>query len=52
MRAPDEPGFYEFFVVGTLFPFARLDVETEKYYGIDALLNNAHSPARILLEVK
>jgi hypothetical protein len=52
VRAPDEPGLYEFIVVGTLFPFARLDVETEGYYGIDALLNNASSSARILLEVK
>ena len=52
IQAPDEPGFYEFFVVGTLFPFARLDVETEEHYGIDSLLNNAYSPARILLKVE
>jgi len=52
VRAPDEPGHYEFVVVGTLFPFARLDVETEEYYGIESLINNAYSSARILLEVK
>jgi hypothetical protein len=52
VRAPDEPDLYEFIIVETLFPFARLDVETEESYGIDDLLNNAHSSARILLEVK
>jgi len=52
VQAPGEPGSYEFIVVGTLFPFARLDVETEEYYGIDALINNAYSSARILLEVE
>lgn len=52
VRAPDEPGHYEFIVVRTLFPFARLDVETEEYYGIESLINNAYSPARILLEVE
>jgi len=52
VRAPDEPDLYEFIIVETLFPFARLDVETEESYGIDALLNNAYSSARILLEVR
>ena len=52
VRAPDEPGHYEFFVVSTLFPFARLDVETEAYHGIESLINNAYSSARILIEVK
>jgi len=52
VQAPDEPGSYEFIVVGTLFPFARLDVETEEHYGIDTLVNNAYSSARILLEVE
>jgi len=27
-------------------------VETEAYYGIESLINNAYSSARILLEVK
>jgi len=53
VHAPDEPGNYEFFVVGTLFPFARLDVEPEKRYGVaPPIIINAHSSARILLEVK
>jgi hypothetical protein len=52
VRAPDEPDLYEFIIVETLFPFARLDVETEESYGIDDLLNNAYSSARILLEVR
>lgn len=52
VRAPDKPGHYEFVVVGTLFPFARLDVETEEYYGIESLINNAYSSAKILLEVE
>jgi hypothetical protein len=52
IQAPVKSGHYEFFVVGTMFPFARLDVETEEYYGIDALINNAYSSARISLEVE
>jgi len=52
IQAPDKPGSYELIVVGTLFPVARLDVETEKSYGINALINNAYSSARILLKVE
>jgi len=48
VQAPAEPGSYEFIIVGTLFPLARLDVGN----GSDALINNAYSSTRILLEVQ
>ncbi len=50
VRAPDEPGRYEFMVIGTAFPFARLDLNTN--YGLDSPVGNAYSSYRILLEVQ
>jgi len=48
--APDEPGRYEFMVIGTAFPFARLDLNT--HYGLDSPIGNAYSSHRILLQVE
>ncbi len=52
LQAPSEPGLYELVVVGTLFPYARLDKPPEALPGVGTLLLRAHTSARILLEVE
>lgn len=56
LQAPSEPGLYELVVVGTLFPYARMDeyARTDKQGPLQELgvaLLRAHTSARILLEV-
>lgn len=57
LQVPSEPGFYELVVVGTLFPYARMDEYacTDRQGPLQELgvaLLRAHTSARILLEVE
>jgi hypothetical protein len=58
LQAPSEPGLYELVIVGTLFPYARMDefVRGGKPQGVlqelGVALLRAHTSARILLGVE
>jgi len=51
IRAPLEPGGYEFVVIGEHFPGARMDLESSLYKDLETLSLDVWSSAQIYLEV-
>lgn len=51
IRAPYQPGNYEFVILGEHFPQARMDLETSLYASVENLSLHVWSSARLVLEV-